>query len=394
MNRLAVGIALSLLLSRSALADTWQACREHPDPKCLIDEALATLETVPNPEYRAFALVSVVKAEARTGDIEAALRTAETIKYSNPRSLAVAAIALAQAKQGNLEGALATVNNNPVNTTNPWELVQRTCNVVAEIAILRAKAGDWSGANETFSEALTAVRTIKVDAIRSQGLACVARTQALAGDHSAAIVTFRESLAVVVADPPSRAETLSEIASEQAKAGDIESSLTTANGIDVPEFHARAMLAIAVQQAQVGNHSGASATFNQARALVRTIGVSNQRAWVEMSVALAQAEAGDSEGAAVTANEIEDPSARSTALANLALERVKASADAGDVGSALTIATGIEDPSTRDAAFNAIAKSQAEAGHIKDALDTADRIERVDWRGGTLADIAAASVNR
>ena len=196
---------------------------------------------------------------------------------------------------------------------------------------------------------------------------------------------------------------LSELAGEQAQAGDIDAAIDTARGIGSALFYASALRDIAIAQARAGQISEAietirriddpddrmealkhfsavqsgpaaaiaSHTLNAALEAVEEIRDEkslSEKAWRSV---MDMAEAGDFTAAVQAAREIGDPAWRSWALQEIATAQAKAR----DFSSALNSASGISKALYRSWAYRDIAVAQAEAGQIEAALDTARRVE-------------------
>ena len=208
---------------------------------------------------------------------------------------------------------------------------------------------------------------------------------------------------------------LSELAGEQAKAGDIDAAIETARGIGSSLFYASALREIAIAQTRVGQISEAIETIrriddpdDQMEALKHFSAVQSgpaaaiashalnaaleaieeirdekslsEKAW--MSV-MDLAEAGDFTAAVQSAREIGDPAWRSWALQEIATGQAKA----GDFPAALNSASGISKALYRSWAYRDIAVAQAEDGQIDAAMDTARRVEDPEDRGQAMAAI-------
>ena len=211
----------------------------------------------------------------------------------------------------------------------------------------------------------------------------------------------------------SRSIHLSQLASEQAKAGDIDVAIETARGIGSALFYASALREIAIAQTRVGQISEAIETIrriddpdDQMEALKHFSAVQSgpgaaiashtmnialeaieeirdeksisEKAWLSV---MEMAGAGDFTAAVQSAREIGDPAWRSWALQEIATGQAKT----GDFPAALNSASGISKALYRSWAYRDIAVAQAEAGQIDAALDTARRVEDPEDRGQAMA---------
>lgn len=208
---------------------------------------------------------------------------------------------------------------------------------------------------------------------------------------------------------------LSELAGEQAQAGDIDAAIETARGIGSSLFYASALREIAIAQARAGHISEAIETIRRiddpddrmealkhfsavqsgpAAAIashamnaameaieeIRDEKSLSEKAWRSV---MDMAEAGDFTAAVQAAREIGDPAWRSWALQEIATGQAKA----GDFSAALNSASGISKALYRSWAYRDIAVAQAEAGQIEAALDTARRVEDPEDREQAMAAI-------
>ena len=208
---------------------------------------------------------------------------------------------------------------------------------------------------------------------------------------------------------------LGELASEQAKAGDIDAAIETARGIGSALFYASALRDIAIAQARAGQISEAietirriddpddrmealkhfsafqsgpaaaiaSHTLNAALEAVEEIHDEksvSEKAWRSV---MGMAEAGDFTAAVQAAREIGDPAWRSWALQEIATGQAKAR----DFPAALNSASGISKALYRSWAFRDITVAQAEAGQVDAAIETARRVEDPEDREQALAAI-------
>jgi len=186
------------------------------------------------------------------------------------------------------------------------------------------------------------------------------------------------------------------IAAAQARAGQVEDALQTAQAIGDPDQRAEALRAIAAAQAGARQAEEAQLTFVRAFQTAQGIGNPGQRAEALGAIAAAQAGAGQVEDALQTAEAIGNPGQRAEALGAIAA----AQARAGQVEDALEMVQSIDDPYWRAKSLGDIAAAQARAGQAKEvrltfaqALQAAQAIEAAYPRAKLLWDIAAACVD-
>ncbi len=150
----------------------------------------------------------------------------------------------------------------------------------------------------------------------------------------------------------------------------------------------RALIDIALAQAQVGDHVEAQATIAQALALVQTFDEKTVRAMALSDIALAQARVGDRTGAQATIAQalalaqtltdeegrpLTDEGGRATMLAIVALAQAQAGDRAGarvTITQALALARTLPDEDGQAMALGFVALAQAQAGDRAGAQDT------------------------
>jgi rhomboid family GlyGly-CTERM serine protease len=209
------------------------------------------------------------------------------------------------------------------------------------IATAQAAAGDRAHAARTFELAVQTAVGLRTRTVQyaTGHLTSIARAQAEAGDLVSARSTFGHAIDMAHAapDPRDRATTLSRIASEQAKVGQLDDAATAATAIGDPFERASALVDLAMGRIREGDAEGALRT-------VTTIEDPHRLASALAAVAILQAETGDRAGAATT------------------------------IARALAVATGVPDRDRRTAALEAIARAQTLAGYLPGALGTIGRI--------------------
>ena len=283
----------------------WRRCRAAPEPRCVIEEALATAREIADPESRFEALASIAKVRARAGDRQAsdrtfasALATAREMADPRQRSRALSAIAEAQARAGDVASAMATAREiaDPASRSS----------ALSEIA----KAQDWAGerdaAEHTFASALAAAREIADPESRSSALMSIAAAQAMTRDIHRAMATARE-----ITLPKERVWALVSIATAKARAGDVAGAMATAREIADPASRFEALRDIACEQALWGGLAGAMAT-------AREIADPSWRSSALRDIAAALAKAGDGRSALEVLDAVSDPAKRAHGLAQVA----------------------------------------------------------------------------
>ncbi len=191
-----------------------------------VDESLAVAQAIAGPEERLWALWFIARP---------------LIEADRPSDL-----------QAPIEDALATVM-----TLNNLEM---RVEVSAIIAWVQTLAGDRPDAETTFREATAAAQSLN-DTERGEALRYIAAARFAAGDRLAAQTALQDALAAAKAS--SSADTLGKIAAWQARTGDIDGTLATAQLIGDGSARAWALVHVAAAQAASG-HAEAAATLRDA----------------------------------------------------------------------------------------------------------------------------------
>ncbi len=283
---------------------------------------------------------------------------------------------------------------------------------LVHIAVARARAGDRSGAQESFAQAIKVAQTIRDEqwthTYRDEVLSDIALALAKAGNVEQAI-----ELAKTIKGGW-RDGALSDIAVAQAKAGDLPQALammqTITDTLIIGPHHSVLMVAIAEAQARAGDRLEARKSFARAIKFANTI-IGKESAWrlSEVAEALvhiagAQARAGERAGAQESftqainvAQTITDEFRRDMTLSDVAVARAKV----GDVPQALAMMQTITDTLIigphHSVLMVAIAEAQARAGDrsgaqesFAQAIKIAQTMADEGWRNQVLSDIALA----
>jgi len=166
----------------------------------------------------------------------------------------------------------------------------------------------------------------------------------------------------------------------------IEEALAAARDISEQSSRSRALMSIAVAQAQAGDRQASGRTITSAQIAAREIADLGDRSWVLREITDALARTRDFAGAMVTAPEIAYPIIRSWALSSVA----EAQARAGDFPGAVATAREIADPMYRSLALRDIAEALARAGDGRSALEVIDAVSSPAARAHSLAQVASA----
>jgi tetratricopeptide (TPR) repeat protein len=430
MGRTIVGGAafavLACLSSAAAVAESadgspgWDACLKTPIRACVLDEALSVVQSFqPAPDrppplepaamraLRAAPLERIAEAHANAGNIEAALRVAGLIPSDHPALVsALRVIAGAEAKLGlenEAKQTFVTVHLLADSLEDPLGHAE----ALQAIAKAEAEAGMATEADSDFRKALALAAGFEISA----GSQCI-----------------------VFPFPENRLESLLKLlAKQQARAGDVSSSLTAARSIKYnPNIRTEALVAIAAIQSQSGHQSEAGPILKEALEAAASSQTPPERwpscrsvrhlaasggLYVELlgTVSKAQARAGLIEDATATLEAalqfvptIKDSSiqtaglAKSLALSEIAMAQNEVgltSQSAATLERAAQAASQVNDPKFPLLALIRLGRAQGKTGHINDAAATFDKTEALAralpdgaQRAANLLDIFNAKV--
>jgi tetratricopeptide (TPR) repeat protein len=242
--------------------------------------------------------------------------------------------------------------------------------ILANIAVMHAKAGDQSGAKRILQEALRGASTLKFDRDEANLLIALAQTEI--GDITGALQTVAaiQEAQYSVAPPPLKEIGLESIAAALAKAGNISGAVQTANNMKATSRRPQILEAVAIKLAQEG-------VISRALEISASLPSGFSKADSLSAIAAAQAKAGDKAAAEATFREAlqiaKQPSAKFSSLGRVAI----AQAEAAMISNAIELASSLPDSSWKPEVFRNIAASQAKTGDLSGALETVARLG--DW---------------
>lgn len=360
---------------------------DRSNARTTLEKILVTLEANPNENQWYLARIAVL--QAKNGDFDEALKIAGPSRFpadSGPDK-AIGQIAVLQAESGNVQRAFQIVQGIKYSNVKGEAL--------ARIAFAQAVAGDFATARSTFRQALRAVRwqwyryvSILPDLLSAPGtrdsaewtFTTIATLQAKAGDTQGALVTA-EGIRFRF-----RTHALTKIALVQAARGDtpgaretLQRALESAEAVqDEPQVQSYALLSVGRAQRKVGEQARARLTLQRAIQAATRIDYAHSKAVAIAEIGEAQAESGDAANARLTLTlALQAADALRGHPGGLwwdALGKIAQSqARAGDIEGALRTLKAITGfaPLDKEDALIVIAKVQAERGDIKGAIQTA-----------------------
>ena len=386
----------------AALRDAAQAQAKAGDRQSARDTfaaALAAASDIHQPSARAIALRRIAEAQIEAGEEQsardafavAAVAAAQSVT-DDPLPVWVARnVAYLRTRAGDIDGALIVARS----VDDP----RGRADIFAVIALEMAKAGGAQTAPDTFAAAVDAALADNSPDGRVQNLITIALAQTEAGDAQSARDTL--SAALVAARDPAldsfeRAVFFVEIASAQARAGDIDGALATvqifddaASDVSGIRFMDGAYTTDRVLGIIASEHTEAG-RIDSALALARGIGGAAERDYSFRDIASAQAEAGDIDGALATTRDIGDPRERDTALRDIASAQAKAG-DYDRASATIQSIDGVSDLNLVDLTnvVSALSQSGDFRGAMKTALEIGPRPDRVSALMSIAKHIAA-----
>ena len=386
----------------SALLDVATAQREAgkiEEARILIDKGLALAASIDDAGGRASALSQVSTAQAEAGQFGGAIETAMSIDDAQERTRTLVNVAARQTKAGNVEDARTTIKRAADAARSVRDLYTRA-RVLSDIAVAYVEVGERESARTTIDIATAAVADRQAY-YQALTLTTTATVQTKAGNIRAARENIRQATAAAksIQDSSHRTERLRAIVDVGIEAAQfIEAAQAAALPID-PDERARALIDVALAQANAGKVEAARVTIEMADDSAKLIKEPFERAYARALIANVRTTTGDitdrtpTDIVAEAAQSLQDAYDRTRLCAAVALAQI----EAGHLdGAQETInlvddpATQIEDSIKRAHALTLVARAHAKAGHFAEAAATARLIKAVRGQVQALAAIALA----
>jgi RNA polymerase sigma factor (sigma-70 family) len=345
------------LVAGPAAVEPAAPAAEPPAPKAapketvkatdLLKQAAEAAQSVDDPTWRVWVLISIAEAQARAKQKEAPAKT--------------------------FADALEAVKDVPDRDGFGSVRDHRR----RDVAEGQAKAGDIKGALET-------AEAINQDDARAGARAAVATAQAKAGDFDGAAKTL-----ATIASEVRRGEAARALVAAQIKAGKLKDAERIAEGVTHDLSRALVLLALARAHHAAKDRDAAARFLQDALKVITVIEDNPQtdtRAVAEGALAEALADMGDVKQARKTAQAIKKAMWKAGALWQVAGVQTRA----GDSKGALETAALIEDESEKESAVKGVVAAQAGAGDLKGALKTLELLKRPYWRAEALIEVAKA----
>ena len=356
-----------------------------PTRDCILDEALRVAHSIKDEPSRGWALTEIVRGQANLGRRDAALELASSITVPGRRAEALAYVAEAQAKEGLTKEAAVSFGQAVQIAHSSGSGKGESAEALAVIAEAQAKTGFTREAAATFRQTLQVVQSIK-DQRGDFERGTVLVTQVLpriANSIAAAPEFKKEALALYKqaekAAPPSgfdRVDVIAAIARAEAAAGFTQEATDLAR-LNHDEYWRQTVLA---------NVDKGRNPTEWATGTLKLIREWEEKDHIKLTNAL------KTPGQFMKKKSELDRSARDRG--SILREVVVVYSRAGMTKEALQVAESpamlLADEWSRTAALEAVARADAKAGLIDQALRLARMISD-DWkRASTLVDIVAA----
>lgn len=351
-------------------------------------------------------LRQVALARARAGDVQGSLDFDRALGNAGADGEVLSAIAVAQAKAGDISGAMKTGMAIPHTPDNALAAIRSRL----ALAVAQEKARDHSSAQNSIATVIQFISDTPALSSDPSVRGMVVDAQIEAGLIDGALATARS-----IPLNPTRNVGLVHVAVAQARQGDIKGAFATVRGIqemDGDLWRARSLAEIGKAQAARGDKAGARESFVrsiQAAASLKSPILASIRAQLLAKIARAEAQAG--ENAASRATFVQADREARTVLAShgaLALSVLATQeAQAGFVKEALQTASAIRAPEgtareqawpligafPQDTLFE-IARFQGLRGEPSQALDWIDKLNSPDLRASALLGFANGLLER
>jgi tetratricopeptide (TPR) repeat protein len=156
-----IAVICSPCSAQPAPDEDWRSCFAAPTRDCILDEALQLARAIKDDPSRGWALAEIVRGRANLGLRDEALELASSITVPWRRAEALSYVAEAQAKHGLTKEAGITFGRAVQTAQSTGSSKGESAEALAVIAESQVKAGFTREAVATFKQALQLVHSIK-----------------------------------------------------------------------------------------------------------------------------------------------------------------------------------------------------------------------------------------
>ena len=316
----------------------WEKCVEKTTPRCLLIEALISVDEIEKPEMKNWSLGEILTAQAKAGLATDAMNSARRIHDPQLIIVALRDIAKSQAQAGRHAEAMEAVDIIPdinsqieayisiteimaskgekelSNETSEHlleylEKIQDPLNktaIMSRLAVILYNSDDIEKSKKFIDDALYVARRINDDHLREKALRHVAAALAEAGDPARALNIIKGAK-----NGANDVPILMAAATGQALSGRADIALSTADSIEAVRYRSLVLSKIAAYQAGAGLITDAIETLGKALDAAKTIRFPFAKAYALSRIALSYNDV------AVSAGDDMDLMAKSLAVADL-----------------------------------------------------------------------------
>jgi len=223
--------------------------------RATIDKAKELAAQLDGDKGKSKPLYLITYAQIKAGDLAGARKTADAIPDYEIHNNALTDIGVAQAQSGDIDGALATAD--AIKNAEHFNMDYSKGQVIVAAAFAQLKNGGREKAWKT-------IAGIKDEEVRAWGLSDLATKQAKAGDVDGALATLDLTNLKTSRYRFRWTEAMCEVGIAQAKAGRFEEAMAVADKLDQHEKE-KVLVEIATAQAGKGDLAAAQATAEKIR---------------------------------------------------------------------------------------------------------------------------------
>lgn len=410
MRQLTVTLLL-LALNQPSLLAAQPPAGDVAEARRLLVEASYLIKDIPESQQPS-AAANIAGQLARAGDLQDALRAAQSLQSAEDQVQVQSSIAWQLAHDGSVAQALALVDSAPngQNKALGYALVaelvaesgdlqealgiahritndpNRLTDTLVQIARLRSKAGDSSGAREAIADALNVVESSAKQGGNTLAFTQIAAAQYEIGDKGDAFATLTRFSDIARLHQGAEGNVyLQQLAAAQAQIGDFVGAQRTAESLPVGSSDV-ALMRISQEQAKQG-------LLVDALANAERIGNPTFKSLALREIAMVQGTHGTLSDALEAIDQISEPAGRAEALAVLALQQANNENPAVSLTlqAAWTFATQNRGDSS-DNVFAAISATRAMLGDLPGAQQAIQQITKPESLAWSVWNITSATV--
>lgn len=358
----------------SMLADTIADAGYLDRAREIVEEAEALSQYISKPYEYADAVTDLASAVLKIGDLSHAETLIRSIAEPGRQASPLAELGLAMARNGDLTRARELAEEAEAIARSHHDPYEQVVTLV-KLAAVVARAGGPDRARRLDEAAGIFTRAIADADVRAGILAEMAKIAASAGDldRGRELAEEAETAARLITITDHQDWTRRELVSVMTQIGDLQRAETFARSIVDAYERAESLTALAREAARAGDLSFARDIAARVERLVPLIDIFHMKEWALGDLAGALGEAHDWERAETVARSITDPTKQSSAFAELS----QVAADAGDLVHAEALVRSIVQPHARAVALADLAAFVLATGEPHRARELAEAAEYI-----------------